>query len=204
MPSTEPDLLEVPLPRPGAPYRPNVKRVSLALQGGGAHGAFTWGVLHRLMSEPRLYIDGVSGASAGAMNGIVMVDGFIKGRRQGAIDALEAFWSRVGDLVRPPRSPWAEILGLPKSWRVEQEPAFLWLDFVTRIFAPSELNPLGLNPLRDILAELVDFEAIRAHPDIKVFIAASNVKTCKPRIFRTPEMQVDCIMASACLPLLFR
>jgi NTE family protein len=204
MTSLEPDLLDVPLPRPRAPYRPNVKPISLALQGGGAHGAFTWGVLHRLMSEPRLYIDGISGASAGAINGVVMVDGFLKGKRQGAIDALARFWDRVGQLATLPRSPLPQLLGLAPDWRVEKEPAFLWLDFISRIFSPAEMNPLGLNPLRDILAEVVDFEAIRQHPHIKLFIAASNVRTCKPRIFRTPELQVDSIMASACLPLLFR
>jgi NTE family protein len=204
MSSLEPDLLEVPLPMPRAPYRPNVKRISLALQGGGAHGAFTWGVLHRLMSEPRLYIDGISGASAGAMNGIVLVDGFLKGKRQGAIDAMAQFWDRVGHLATVPRSPLPRLLGLAPDWRVENEPAFLWMDFITRIFSPAELNPLDYNPLRDILAETVDFEAIRQHPFIKLFIAASNVRTCKPRIFRTPELQVDCVMASACLPLMFR
>jgi NTE family protein len=187
-----------------APLRPNVKRISLALQGGGSHGAFTWGVLHRLMSDPHIYIDGISGASAGAINGAVMVDGFLKGQRQGAIDAMAEFWDRVGRQAGMPRSPLPALLGLPRSWRVDHEPAFIWADFITRMFSPSQFNPTDVNPLRDILADMIDFDGLRRRPEVKLFVAASNVRTCKARIFRTPEMQVECLLASACLPLLFK
>src|SRR6266550_2486305 len=95
---------QVPLPQRRRPHRPGVKHISLALQGGGSHGAFTWGVMHRLISEPRIYIDGISGTSAGAMNGVVFAGGFITGKRQGAIDALDGFWGRVADLCSLPRS----------------------------------------------------------------------------------------------------
>ncbi len=187
-----------------SPHHRTVKRVSLALQGGGSHGAFTWGVLHRLMSDPQIYIDGISGASAGAINGVVMVDGFLKGKRQGAIDAMASFWERVGRLASLPRSPFPALFGLPQDWCVDREPAFVWLDFVTRVLAPTEFNPTDVNPLREILAETVDFAALRRRPEVKLFVAASNVRSCKARIFRTPELRVECLLASACLPLLFK
>lgn len=183
--------------------KPGVKRISLALQGGGSHGAFTWGVMHRLMSEPRLYIDGISGTSAGAMNAVVFADGFLKGRRQGAIDALERFWTRVADLPGMPRGLMPGIPGVSDGWAVDNDPAFMMLDIITRIWSPAQLNPLKLNPLRDLLDELVDFEGLRARPDVKLFVTASNVRTCKSRLFRTPELTAQSVMASACLPFLF-
>ncbi|QEX23405.1 alpha/beta hydrolase [Hypericibacter adhaerens] len=207
-----------PLPRLQPARRPGVKHISLALQGGGSHGAFTWGVMHRLMSEPRLYIDGISGTSAGAMNAVVFTDGFIKSRRQGAINALAHFWDRVADLYHLPRSAALAMpsLGLPfglgafggpangNGWQVDRDPAFMAVDFLTRIFAPTQFNPLNINPLREVLEDVVDFEGLRAHPQIKLFVTASNVRTCKSRVFRTPEITVDTLMASACLPLMFK
>jgi NTE family protein len=193
----------LPLPRRRA-SRPGVKHISLALQGGGSHGAFTWGVMHRLMSEPRLYIDGISGTSAGAMNAVVFADGFIKGKRQGAIDALEAFWDRIGGLSALPRSLIRGIPGLTDNWRVDADPTFIMMDFMTRLWAPTQFNPLDMNPLKDMLQDLIDFEALRAHPDIKLFVTASNVRTCKSRVFRTHELTVDTLLASACLPLMFK
>jgi NTE family protein len=209
-----------PLPKPQRANRPGVKNISLALQGGGSHGAFTWGVMHRLMSEPRLYIDGISGTSAGAMNAVVFTDGFVKGRRQGAIDALAQFWDRVADLYHLPRSAALAMpgLGIPglgvpgfvggpangNAWKVDRDPTFMAVDFLTRIFAPTQFNPLNINPLREVLEDIVDFEGLRNHPEIKLFVTASNVRTCKSRVFRTPELTVDTLMASACLPLMFK
>ncbi|QEX18092.1 alpha/beta hydrolase [Hypericibacter terrae] len=205
-----------PLPEPQRASRPGVKNISLALQGGGSHGAFTWGVMHRLMSEPRLYIDGISGTSAGAMNAVVFTDGFVKGRRQGAIDALAHFWDRVADLYHLPRSAAMTMampgFGIPgfsphkngNGWQVDRDPTFMAVDFMTRIFAPTQFNPLNINPLREVLEDIVDFEGLRQHPDIKLFVTASNVRTCKSRVFRTPELTVDTLMASACLPLMFK
>ena len=185
-------------------HRPNTKRISLALQGGGSHGAFTWGVLHRLMGDPRIYIDGLSGTSAGAINAVVMVDGFLKGQRQGAIDALELFWDEIAAHSMIPRFNLGSLFGLPQSWRVDHEPGFIMMDFITRLFAPTDLNPFDLNPLRDMLSRRIDFTALRQRPDIKVFVTASNVRTCRARIFRTPELRADCLLASACLPLMFK
>src|SRR5712692_10928753 len=134
--------------------------LSLPVQGGGSHGAFTWGVLHRLISDPRLYIDGISGTSAGAMNGVVFAGGFITGKRQGAIDALAEFWSRIADLCSVRRSFIRGIPGLTDGWQVDNDPSFMLVDFMTRIWAPTQLNPLNMNPLRDVLEDLVDFEGL--------------------------------------------
>ena len=194
----------IPLPRRRQPLKPGVKHISLALQGGGSHGAFTWGVLHRLISEPRFYIDGLSGTSAGAMNAVVFADGFIRGSRQGAIDALERFWHGIAGLNRLPRSFVRGIPGLSEGWQVDADPTFVMFDFMTRLWAPTQINPLNMNPLRELLQDLVDFERLRRHPDVKLFVTASNVRTCKSRLFRTPEITADTLLASACLPLLFK
>lgn len=189
--------------RPRRAAKPGVKHISLALQGGGSHGAFTWGVMHRLMSEPRLYIDGISGTSAGAMNAVVFADGFLKGKRQGAIDALAEFWQRVSRLCPVPRMIPRGIPGVSEGWAVDNDPTFMMVDFMTRLWSPRQFNPMKLNPLGDILSELVDFAQLRAHPDVKLFVTASNVRTCRSRIFRTPELTAQAVLASACLPLLF-
>jgi NTE family protein len=200
-----PDTSQPDSPTSAAPPRlkPGAKRISLALQGGGSHGAFTWGVMHRLMSEPLIYIDGISGTSAGAMNAVVFADGFLKGRRQGAIDALERFWNAVADLAGMPRGIMRGIPGISDGWAVDNDPAFMMLDVMTRIGSPAQLNPMKVNPLRELLAKQVDFEGLRARPDVKLFVTASNVRTCKSRLFRTPELTPDTLMASACLPFLF-
>jgi NTE family protein len=189
--------------QPRRKLRPGVKPISLALQGGGSHGAFTWGVMHRLMSDPNIYIDGISGTSAGAMNAVVFADGFLRGRRQGAIDALERFWGRIAKLNGMPRSIVRGIPGLSDGWTVDNDPSFMMMDIVTRLWSPAQLNPMKLNPLRDLLDELVDFDGLRARPDVKLFVTASNVRTCKSRLFRTPELTSQVLMASACLPMLF-
>jgi NTE family protein len=180
------------------------KRVSVALQGGGAHGAFTWGVLERLMSDGRLFIDGLSGTSAGAMNAVVFTDGFLRGHQKGAIDALRSFWSQVsrGGLV--PMAIARAMAPLGRGWNMDDTPGFQMLDAITRMFSPYQLNPLDLHPLRDILKAQVDFEGLRQQAGIKLFVAATNVRTCKLKVFRTPEITVDTLLASACLPMLFR
>jgi NTE family protein len=198
MPDSSPSLPNVvPLPRRRQPHKPGVKHISLALQGGGSHGAFTWGVLHRLISDPHLYIDGISGTSAGAMNAVVFADGFIRGKRQGAIDALAEFWSRIGKLPSLPRGFAAA------GWQVDSEPAFVMADVMMRLWAPTQLNPLNMQPLRKLLTDLVDFDALRQRRDVKLFVTASNVRTCKSRLFRTAELTAETLLASACLPLMF-
>jgi len=183
--------------------RSDRRHINLALQGGGAHGAFTWGVLNRLIADRRIFIDGISGASAGAMNAVVFTDGFLKGGRQGAIDALEKFWWQISLRGFMNHTDWRAWLGLTPDWRVDKTPSFVLFDMISRMLAPSQLNPLGVNPLMDLLNEAVDFAAIRTDGRIKLFVSASNVRTCKPRVFTVDEITADVLMASACLPLMF-
>jgi NTE family protein len=177
--------------------------VDLALQGGGSHGAFTWGVLDRLLEEPWLEIDGISGTSAGAMNAAVMVHGHQKGGRAGAREALEAFWRRVSDAARfSPfqRGPLDVLLG---RWSLDSSPIYVAMDLMSRVVSPYTLNPMGKNPLREILAELIDFEVLAQSP-IHLFITATNVRTGRGKVFKNAEVTPDVLLASACLPTMFQ
>ncbi|HYG88281.1 MAG TPA: patatin-like phospholipase family protein [Azospirillum sp.] len=176
--------------------------VDLALQGGGAHGAFTWGVLDRLLEETWLRIDGISGTSAGAMNAAVLADGYVEGGADGARAALETFWHKVSKaaLFSPfRRSPLDLLLG---RWTLDHSPVFIALDLMARLFSPYDLNPKGFNPLRDILAESIHFERLTRGP-IKLFVTATNVRTGEGRIFRNHEVTPEVLLASACLPTMF-
>ena len=177
--------------------------VDLALQGGGAHGAFTWGVLDRLLEEPRLEIDGISGTSAGAMNAAVLIDGHATGGAEGARAALERFWRSVSEaaLLSPlRRTPLDVLLG---RWTLDYSPAFIAMDLASRLFSPYDLNPGGSNPLREILAESIDFERLAQAP-IKLFVTATNVRTGRGRVFRNAGISPDVLLASACLPTMFQ
>jgi len=177
--------------------------VDFALQGGGAHGAFTWGVLDRLLEEPWLRIDGISGTSAGAMNAAVLVDGHAKDGADGARAALEKFWRRVFNaaLLSPlRRTPLDILLG---RWTLDHSPIFLAMDLMTRLFSPYDLSPGGTNPLRNILAETVHFDRL-AQASIKLFVTATNVRTGRGRVFRNSEITPNVLLASACLPTLFQ
>jgi len=177
--------------------------IDLALQGGGAHGAFTWGVLDRLLEEPWLRIDGISGTSAGAMNAVVLADGFMQGGGNGARAALEGFWRKVSNaaLLSPfRRGPLDILMG---RWTLDSSPAFITMDLMARLFSPYDLNPGGVNPLRDILAECVDFSRIANSP-IKLFVTATNVRTGRGHVFRNGDLTPDVLLASACLPTLFQ
>ena len=177
--------------------------VDLALQGGGAHGAFTWGVLDRLLDEPWLSIDGISGTSAGAMNAVVLVDGLARGGAEGARAALETFWRKVSEAARLSpfqRTPLDVLVG---RWTLDYSPAFVAMDLMSRVFSPYELNPGGGNPLRDILAETVDFDRVARAP-VKLFVTATNVRTGRGRVFRNAAITPDVLLASACLPTMFQ
>ena len=177
--------------------------VDLALQGGGAHGAFTWGVLDRLLEEPWLTVDGISGTSAGAMNAAVMASGYAHGGADGARAALEDFWQRVSEAARLSplqRGPMEMLAG---HWTLEYSPMFLAAEMMSRVFSPYDLNPLGTHPLRDILAETVDFDCLAEAP-IRLFITATNVRTGAGRVFRNAEITPEVLLASGCLPTMFQ
>jgi NTE family protein len=177
--------------------------VDLALQGGGAHGAFTWGALDRLLEEPWLQFDGVSGTSAGAMNAAVLVDGHAKGGVAGARTALENFWRSVSDAARfSPfrRGPLEMLLG---RWTLDYSPLYVAMDLLARMVSPYDLNPGGANPLSQILADHIDFARLAQAP-IKLFITATNVHTGKGRVFRNNEITPAVLLASACLPTMFQ
>ena len=177
--------------------------VDLALQGGGAHGAFTWGVLDRLLEEETLRVDGISGTSAGAMNAAVLVDGYMDGGADGARAALERFWRKVSEAARfSPfqRGPLDIMLG---RWTLDNSPAFVAMDLAARLVSPYDLNPGGFNPLRDVLADCVNFDRL-ANASIKLFVNTTNVRTGRGRIFRNAEITPDVLLASACLPQLFQ
>jgi NTE family protein len=177
--------------------------IDLALQGGGSHGAFTWGVLDRLLEEPWLRIEAISGTSAGAMNAAVLVDAFMDGGADAARAGLERFWAQVSRaaLLSPfRRGPLDILLG---RWTLDLSPPFIAMDLASRLLSPYDLNPGGHNPLRDILAEVIHFERLTAAP-IKLFITATNVRTGRGRVFRNHELSPDVLLASACLPTLFQ
>lgn len=177
--------------------------VDFALQGGGAHGAFTWGVLDRLLEEPWLEIDGVSGTSAGAMNAAVLVDGHADGGRDGARAALASFWRSVSDAARfSPfqRTPLDLLLG---RWTLDNSPLYVTMDLLARMVSPYDLNPGGANPLAAILARHVDFARLAQAP-IKLFVTATSVRTGQGRVFRNGEITPDVLLASACLPTMFQ
>jgi NTE family protein len=177
--------------------------VDLALQGGGSHGAFTWGVLDRLLEEPWLRIEAISGTSAGAMNAAVLADGWAQGEAQAARAALDAYWQRVSHAAAfspLQRSPLDRLMG---RWTLDASPAYLAIDLMTRMLSPYDLNPFGLNPLRSILAESIDFGRL-ARASVKLFVTATNVRTGRGRIFRNAEITADVLLASACLPTMFQ
>lgn len=164
-------------------------KLSLALQGGGAHGAFTWGVLDRLLEEPTLEIAGLSGTSAGALNAVALASGWSQGGRDGAKASLERLWRTISNGAA--RAP---IGGCSLGT--------LAAGVATYLFSPYVFNPLDINPLRDLLQELVDFDALRTSRGPPILLAATRVRTGECRIFREHELTADIVLASACLPQL--
>ncbi|MBL6455862.1 patatin-like phospholipase family protein [Belnapia sp. T6] len=195
------------VPAPAVAKPPAPKRINLALQGGGTHGAFTWGVLERLLEDERLTIDGVSGASAGAINAAVLVQGLADGGREGAIRALDRMWRDVAArlAVSPLRNtPFEKALwGFDLTYSV----AYQTFETLTRVFSPYQFNPFPMefNPLRQVLDDNLDWRRLRRDPKaVRLFISATNVRTGKPRVFNRAEISTDVVLASACLPNVFR
>jgi NTE family protein len=178
--------------------------VNLALQGGGAHGAFTWGVLDRLLEDDRLVIEGISGTSAGAINAAVLAQGFLKDGAAGARAALDSFWHRLSQIgwLSPVHRGWFErAMG---TWNLDASPSAVLADELSRLISPYQLNPLNLSPLRELLAAMLDWTALNAADAIKLYITATNVETGKARIFSRHELTLDALLASACLPQIFQ
>jgi NTE family protein len=179
-------------------------RVAVALQGGGSHGAFTWGVLDRLLLEPNLDIIGISGTSAGAMNAVILADALRRGGRSEARAALASYWDDVGGL---PGYASFEALPVPRallSWHLDNNPMFLWMDVLARIWSPYQANPYNYNPLRALL-ERIDFEGLRHDQDApRVFVGATNVRNGLRRVFDNSELSIDVLLASTCLPVAYQ
>ncbi|MBL8674946.1 MAG: patatin-like phospholipase family protein [Rhodospirillales bacterium] len=180
------------------------KRINLALQGGGAHGAYTWGVLDRLLEDERIEVEAISGTSAGAMNAAVFADGMGRGGRAEAKRALEAFWRNISEAARfSPLQP-TPFDRLTNGWNLDSSPAFLTFDLLSRMLSPYQTNPANINPLRDVLERSVDFQRLEGCRAVKLFISASNVRTGKIRVFQSGEITADVLLASACLPFMFQ
>jgi NTE family protein len=179
------------------------KPVNLALQGGGAHGAFTWGVLDHLLEDGRLTVEGISGTSAGAVNAVMLADGLRHGGPQEARKRLADFWraaSLGGELPALQRAVTDRLFSLAPS---AGSPTFDWLNAWSRYLSPYDLNPLNINPLKDLIERFVDFEALRADSRV-IFIAATNVQNGRLHIFPREKISAEAVMASACLPAVFR
>ncbi len=181
-----------------------IKHLDVALQGGGAHGAFTWGVLDRLLDEKGIKITGISGTSAGAMNAIALAQGLAEGSPKRAQELLSGFWREVSTAAEtsPIKRSFFDIM--MGRWSLDLSPSFLLSQYFTRTFSPYQFNPLDLNPLRDIVVNFFDFDLINKSESIKLFLSATNVRTGRGKIFRQPEISADTAMASACLPFLFQ
>ncbi len=180
------------------------KMVNVALQGGGAHGAFTWGVLDRLLEDGRIGFEAISGTSAGAMNAVVVADGIMKGGPDGARQALEDFWQAVSR--EGAKSPIQRSLAnmFTGDWNLDTSPGYLFFDNLTRLVSPYDLNPLNYNPIRDLLEAQIDFDLVTTCDKLKLFVSATNVHTGRVRVFTCGEITADVVMASACLPFMFQ
>ncbi len=190
--------------RPQPRLRHGRKRINLALQGGGAHGAFTWGVLDHLLEDGRLVIDGISGASAGAVNAVMLADGLARGGPDAARQRLADFWRAASFDGSLPDRQRAVIDRLMSFVPAVTSPVQAWVDTWSRFLSPYDLNPLNINPLKELIERFVDFEAIRGCRELRLFISATNVHTGQLRVFSGEEITADAVMASAALPYVFR
>lgn len=180
------------------------KKISIALQGGGSHGAFAWGVLDRLLEDGRFDIRGMSGTSAGGMNAAATIMGLLKNGNEGARETLHAYWHTMHKLSKE-ISPYA-INPYDKeagNFNLNHTPAHKVLSFLNKIFSPYDLNPYGFNPFHDFVHDFFDFHVIREHANPRLFLAATQVKSGKIKIFSNEHITSEVLMASACLPFLF-
>lgn len=202
MPTTplRPPRLPKPRSAVAAPRPPKTARIDLALQGGGSHGAFTWGVLDALLQDETIALDGISGTSAGALNAAVLATGMVRGGRAGARRALKDFWD---DVASTPTAFGLDPYDARNHALIGANPAFEFFGALLRSVSPYQFNPLGINPLRAVLERHVDVAAMRSGP-FKLFINATAVTTGQPKLFAGEELGIDALLASACLPQLFQ
>ena len=179
------------------------KFIALALQGGGAHGAFTWGVLDRLLEVEEIVAEGICGTSAGAVNAVTLAYGLHMGGPEKAKELLEKLWKKIASqgsyLFKP--SPWDKTFNFGD---IHNSPGYQFFNSISQSLSPYQLNPFNYNPLRDILNDLIDFEELKRYSTKKLFICATNVKTNRAKVFHNAEISVDAVLASACLPFLFQ
>jgi len=177
--------------------------ITLALQGGGSHGAFTWGVLEKLLEEDLFNITGICGTSAGAINAAIAVYGYHKNGKQGAIDLLKKFWERLStESVFSPIQP-SLLDKMFSPGNMEFSPGYNFFNFISNFWSPYQWNWLDLNPLKDILLDMIDFKELQKS-EIKLYTCATNVKTGQAKVFGIEQISVDAILASACLPQIFK
>ncbi len=180
------------------------KLVNLALQGGGAHGAFTWGVLDRILEDGKLAIAGVSGTSAGAINAVALADGYTRAGPEGAREALDGFWRTMSEGAKSSplrRAPYDVLTGY---WGLDHNPVYHFMDSLSRVASPYQLNSTNINPLRELLEKSIDFDMVRKCTAFKLYVSATNVETGKVKVFPRAELTADMVMASACLPTLYQ
>jgi NTE family protein len=180
------------------------KKINLALQGGGSHGAYTWGVLERLLDEKDVVIEGISGTSAGAMNAAMLVNGYVQGGNAGAQKMLENFWRRISEVGAFSPLHKSAFERMLTGWNLDMSPGYHFFDLMSRVFSPYELNPLDLNPMRAILDDMLDHDALQSCSMIRLFIATTHVASGQARVFGCDEITTDVLLASACIPFIFQ
>lgn len=184
------------------PISDGKKRITIAMQGGGAHGAYTWGVLDRLLQEKDLVIEGVSGTSAGGMNAVATAQGIMQGGNEGARELLNKYWTVMSEKGKTSIFKPGVLDILAGKYTMHNSPGFLMFDFMSKLMSPYQMNPTGADPLKDVVEELFDFEKLNAYKDVAVFLAATHVYTGKLKVFSNmnEELCTEALLATACLP----
>ena len=180
------------------------KMINLALQGGGSHGAFTWGVLDRLLEDDRIGFDGVTATSAGGVNAVLLADGLAAGGREGARKIMRTFWKKMSETTSSSIIAPSFIDKMNPTFGLDNSPGYVMVDIISRFMSPYQLNPMDANPMRDLLNEVVDFERVRTQQVVKLFLSATNVRTGKVAVFPNKEITAEHVLASACLPFMMR
>jgi NTE family protein len=180
------------------------KLVNLALQGVGSHGAFTWGVLDRLLEDERLALDGISATSAGAVNAVLVAYGLAEGGREAARSVLDRYWRRLSEVASASIFQPSFVDRIYGNFGLDHSPGYLFTDTLSKVFSPYQLNPLNYNPFKALLEEVIDFEVVRRQRAVKVFLCATNVRSGKVSIFPSEQLRSDHVVASSCQPLMMQ